>query len=307
MAAPGTIPAHFVPPKLAPVEQAAIAKAVDELRYTQPWAYYSTYLIEDFTQISSQVLSFWQSTKGSPGPMGGLAMTNLAQPGQIPEAFRIYAISVRIAISLYDDPRIFELLANFSAIEVKVGPDEMVVGPVTSFPAGGGVTGMIELGPQPQPPGGVIPIPVPGGGATPPAPAPTPPAGGAQPLTTDPHGWPHPYPPMGPGPQPMPGQPVPGMPGFVYSQACKPIYMMPAHATPYNVLTNGAPHRTNMYVLGRNPILIKKAANITTDLHITQAALRELQQLRRPLAPGVTIQLRLEGQRARGAGYGTGG
>jgi len=291
MAAPGTIPAHFVPPKLAPVEQAAIAKAVDELRYTQPWAYYSTYLIEDFTQISSQVLSFWQSTKGSAGPMGGLAMTNLAQPGQIPEAFRIYAISVRIAISLYDDPRIFELLANFSAIEVKVGPDEMVVGPVTSFPAGGGVTGVIELGPQPQP----------GPSPTPPAPPPTPPAGGAQPITTDPHGWPHPQ------PMPTPGLPVPGMPGYVYSQACKPIYMMPASATPYNVLTNGAPHRTNMYVLGRNPILIKKAANITTDLHITQAALRELQQLRRPLAPGVTIQLRLEGQRARGAGYGTGG
>jgi len=286
------------------VEQAAIAKAVDDLRHTQPWSYYSTYLIEDFTQLNSQVLAFWQATKGTPGPMGSLAMTNLAQPGQIPEAFRVYSIAVRVAISLYDDPRIFELLTNFSAIEVKVGSDEMVVGPLTNFPSGGGVTGMIELGPQPgaiavQPP---APAPVPPGG--PPAPVPPVPPGG-QPLT-DPHGWPVQATPAMPGPQ-APGYPVPGMPGYVYSQQCKPIYMMPASATPYNVLTNGAPHRSNMYVLGKNPILIKKGANITTEMHITQAALRELQQLRRPLAPGVTIQLRLEGRRARAAGYGTGG
>jgi len=284
------------------VEQAAIAKAVDDLRHTQPWSYYSTYLIEDFTLLTSQVIAFWQSTRGTAGPMGSLAMTNLAQPGQIPEAFRCYAISVRVAISLYDDPRMFELLTNFSAIEVKVGSDEMVVGPLTNFPAGGGVTGMIELGPQPgtiaiQP---SAPAPAPPGG--PPAPA-VPPAGGGQPLT-DAHGWPVQ---AASGAQPAAGAPVPGMPGYVYSTACKPIYVMPQSATPYNVLTNGAPHRSNMYGLGKNPILIKKGANITTELHLTQAALRELQQLRKPLAPGVTIQLRLEGRRARAAGYGTGG
>jgi hypothetical protein len=303
MATPGTIPAQFVPPRLAPIEQAAIAKAVDDLRHTQPWSYYSTILIEDFAQVTSQVLSFWQGTKGIAGPLNGYAMTNLVQPGQIPEAFRIYSIAVRVAISLYDDPRMFELLTNFSAIEMKVGSDEMAVGPLTNFPAGGGVTGMIELGPQAapiwaQPP---APGPVPPGG--PPAPVPpVPPVSGGQPLT-DPHGWPIQATPA----TPAPGYPVPGMPGYVYSQQCKPIYMMPASATPYNVLTNGAPHRSNMYVLGKNPILIKKGANISTDLHITQAALRELQQLRRPLAPGITIQLRLEGRRARAAGYGTGG
>ena len=183
------IPAQFVPARLAPVEQAAIAKAMDDLRHTQPWSYYSTLLIEDFGQVTSQVLSFWQTTRGTPGY--GYAMTNLVQPGQIPEAFRVYGISVRVAISLYDDPRIFELLTNFCAIEMKVGADEMIVGPVTSFPAGGGVTGMIELGPQPSgqpqfipiPIPQPIPIPVPGGGAPSPA-APPSPGGGAQPLLT---------------------------------------------------------------------------------------------------------------------------
>jgi len=60
------------------------------------------------------------------------------------------------------------------------------------------------------------------------------------------------------------------MPGYVYSQTCKPIFVMARNEQPYNVLTKGAPHRTNTYHLGETPILIKKNANITTDLHIAQ-------------------------------------
>lgn len=284
----GVQPAQFVPPQqIARGEQRAVARVMDKIRYNQPWSFYSTLLIDDFAQVTSQVLSFWQATKGTSGPLGTLAMTNLAQPGQIPDAFRAYGIAIRIAISLYDDPRYFELLANFAAIEMRVGNDEMMVGPVTSFPAGGGVTGTIEL------PGPVQFIPERSGGGG---------GGSGDPTQQTAQQAPKKGTPIeqttGPG-----GGGMGGAGGAGGGPSGAP-------GVPMSVLTNGIAQRSNIYSFANDPIKIKKGSNITTDLHLTQAALRELQRLsaiRKPTAPGLLIQLRLEGRRARPGAYGTGG
>lgn len=271
-AAPPVMPAV----RLTRQDEQTIKAVVNELRHTQPWIYYSTVRLANFQDaIRSQVLAFWQDTEGS----AGLAVTNLAQIGQIPEAFQVHEIALRIAISVYDDPRIFELLTNYSAIKLMVGTDEMITGPTTQFPAGGGVTGMVDAE-------GTQPIPSTGGGGGAPPPAAFP----GSPITSG----------KAPDPHAMPPAPSTAM-------ACTPILASLPYRPALNVLSNGVAHRTNVFSLGRDPIDVKKGSNVKTEFHIDQAALNELRGLRPPIAPGVTIQLRLIGKRARAAGYGTGG
>ena len=257
-AAQGAAPAV----KLTRTQTRAVSQVMNELRHSQPWSFYSTIVLRDFSALATPVLPFWQETRGR----SGLAVTNIVQPGQIPEAFKVYGIGLRIAISVYDDPRIFELLANFAALELKIGSDEMIVGPATMFPAGGGVTGMLEAcGGQAEPGGG---------------------AGGTDWTQT--------------------GQST-AEKRAKQKQGPETMEVQAPCPTPLSVLTNGAPLRANVFSLANDPIKVKRGANITTDLHIAQEALDELRKLAPPRAPGATVQLRLEGRRARAAGYGTGG
>ncbi len=76
---------------------------------------------------------------------------------------------------------------------------------------------------------------------------------------------------------------------------------------PLAMLTNGVPHRSNMYQFANDPIRIKKGSNIATELIIDRSAFAELKAMAPPLAPGASIQISLVGRRARSAGYGTGG
>lgn len=286
----GPIPAQ----RLQAGEKQMVAQAMEDLRFNQPWTYYSTILIPDFKKLDSHVLAFWQDTYGT----AGRARTNLAQPGQIPEAFKAYGISIRVCTSFYDNPRIFELLTNWSSISVKVGSDEMIDGPVTQFPAGGGVHGTLEVGAVQIP---VNPTPTPSGGAD----IKAPPAGGGAPsqqaqgptvvvtdvalIATPASGQP-----PGPGQMPPTGNPPMGGP-------------MGVPVLPLSILTNGVPHRSNVYQFANDPIRIKKGSNISTELYIDRGAFSELKALPTPLAPGVSVQISLIGRRARSAGYGTGG
>ena len=272
--------------KLHPAEKQLVADAMDGLRYNQPWTYYSTILISDFKKLDSHVLSFWQDTYGT----AGRARTNLAQPGQIPEAFKAYGVAIRVCTSFYDNPHIFELLTNWSAIVVKVGSDEMIDGPITQFPAGGGVHGTLEVGAVQIP---VNPTPAPSGGSD--IKAPPSGGGGAQGPTVVVTDMAF-ITPQGPAPGQVP--PVGGAGGG-------PPMGVPV--LPLAMLTNGVPHRSNMYQFANDPIRIKKGSNIATELIIDRSAFAELKAMAPPLAPGASIQISLVGRRARSAGYGTGG
>ncbi len=275
--APAVVPAM----RLTKQGEQAVKAVVDELRFTQPWIYYSTLRLGNFqAAIPSQVLAFWQTTEGA----AGLPVTNLAQVGQIPDAFLVHEIALRVTISVYDDPRIFELLTNYTAIKIMVGSDEMITGPTTQFPAGGGVSGMVEAD------SGAAPVPLVGSGGS--APSRSKSTAASDPTqaaeATD-----------------MRGFPLPTAPST--STVCSPVLASLPYRPALNVLSNGVAHRTNVFSLGRDPIEVKKGANIKTEFHIDQAALNEMRGLRPPMAPGVTIQLRLIGKRQRAAGYGTGG
>ena len=276
--------------------KAAAASAIEDLRFNQPWTYYSTLVIDDWSKVDTHVLSFWQDTRGSKG----LARTNIAQPGQIPEAFRAYGVSIRIGYSMYDDPRYFELICNWSAIELKVGSDEMIDGPVVQFPAGGGPSGTIEVGMVEVP---TNPMPGVSGGSDVQAP---PQNQGPTVIVAD----------MavigdltGGGSRRKPGTAaaLPGDP----SGAVPPVSGGPYPSQrPLSVLTNGVPHRSNIYQFAHDPIKIKKGSTISTDFVIDRGAFSELLFLnsrKRPMSPGIMIQISLEGRRARAAGYGTGG
>jgi hypothetical protein len=269
--------------RLSRQDEQAVKAVVNELRFTQPWIYYSTLRLNNFqAAIPSQVLAFWQTTEGA----SGLPVTNLAQVGQIPDAFLVHEIALRVTISVYDDPRIFELLTNYTAIKIMVGSDEMITGPTTQFPAGGGVSGMVEADSGSAP----VPITGPGGGASATSRSKNAAVAGdaTQAEGTD-----------------MRGFPLPTAPST--STVCSPVLASLPYRPALNVLSNGVAHRTNVFSLGRDPIDVKKGSNIKTEFHIDQAALNEIRGLRPPMAPGVTIQLRLIGKRARAAGYGMGG
>jgi hypothetical protein len=254
-------------PRISQAERAIVKETMDKLRINHPWSYYTTLVLEDFSKLDTPILSFWTKSRGDIG----LSRTNIAQPGQIPEAFRCYGVSVRVAISVYDNPRIFELITNWSSINLMVGSDEMIVGPLVQFPAGGGVTGMIEAG-----------------WVTPPAPgAPLPPSGDAR------------FPGKRSGGDPSQGPPQ-------TAESSGPLPVAPPERL-VNVLTNGVPHRSNMYLFANDPILIKKGSNISTELHIDRSAWAQLRALAKPELPGVLIQLSLEGRRNRSAAYGQGG
>ncbi len=281
-AAPPVMPAM----RLTRQDEQAVKAVVNELRFTQPWIYYSTIRLSNFqAAIPSQVLAFWQTTEGA----AGLPVTNLAQVGQIPDAFLVHEIALRVTISVYDDPRIFELLTNYTAIKIMVGSDEMITGPTTQFPAGGGVSGMVEAD---SGAGGAIGSSGGSGGAG--GASSRKGGGGAAPESaqateqTDMRGFPLPTPPS-------------------TSTVCTPVLASLPYRPALNVLSNGVAHRTNVFSLGRDPIEVKKGSNVKTEFHIDQAALNEMRGLRPPMAPGVTIQLRLIGKRQRAAGYGTGG
>lgn len=242
--------------RLTRPELSASEDFIQLMRHAQSWNFYSLLRFKDFRDIESQQVAFWQETRGQKGP----SVTNITQPGTIPEAFLCSGIGVRIAVSPYDDPRIFHLLCNHTAIDLKVGSDEMMVGPTTMFPSGGGMTGMVE--------GLAASAYQPGGG--------------------------------GSGDQSQ---------ADIKQQRGKgaPTSQITAPSLCGNVLSNGVTHRNNLFTLSRgDEIKIKKGANISSDLHISQDALTQLRELS-PQAPGATVMLILQGRRARAAGYGTGG